>query len=319
VAGLLGDVPGAGQFGFSYVAVALIGLMIIVGPVDWLVLRALKRQPWTWVTTAGWIGLITIGALYTGHAFKSGELHYRTYTLVDQAASGTVARTEFVGLYSPRTTSYTLETSPDGWWEPMAASQYFYAQRTGSELPYAQTYHGNTPLPMQANIWSLRFQKGQEYSDGPKLIDANLTLKVGATPPRIVGTIQNLTDRPLRNLQVIAYENATTVLTQVIAAANASVAIDETLTVSLKPDSNRNALVYSPYAQTNGVHSPTEAARNLAASRAEQFKKRMESGKYALVIAEQDAPTPGTTLKTADSPIERHVRAIRALVPLRSE
>jgi hypothetical protein len=109
------------------------------------------------------------------------------------------------------------------------------------------------------------------------------------------------------------------VLAQLTAAANASVAIDEALSVSLKPDPNQNSFVYSPYAQTNGAQSPTAAAQNLVASRAQQFKRRMESGKYALVIAEQDAPAPGTTLKNAESPIERHVRVIRALVPLRSE
>jgi hypothetical protein len=320
VADLLGDVPGAGQFGFSYVAIALIGLMVIVGPVDWIVLRAIKRQPWTWVTTTGWIGLVTVGALYTGHAFKSGDLHYRTYTLIDQAGGGAVARTEFVGLYSPRTTTYTLETGPDGWWEPMAASQYLYSQRTGSELPYAQTYHGNTPLPMQANIWSLRFQKGHEYIDGPKLIDAELTLKKGTTPPRVVGTIKNLTDRPLRNIRVVVHEDATFVLIQLTVPANAAIPIDEALSLSQKPDPKRNIYMYPPYAQESATEqTPTTAAQNLVASRAEQFKRRMEGGGFALVIAEQDAPAPTTTLKNAESPVERHVRVIRALVPIRTE
>lgn len=317
VADLLGDVPGAGQFGFSYIAIALISLMVIVGPVDWLVLRALKRQAWTWVTTTGWIGLVTVGALYLGHAFKSGDLHYRTYTLLDQAGSATVGRTEFVGLYSPRTTTYTLETSPDGWWEPMAASQYSYVQRTGSELPYAQTYHGNKPLPMQANIWSLRFQKGQEYIEGPKLIDAELTLKRGSTPPRITGTIKNLTDRPLRHVRVVVHEKATPVLTQFTVAPNAAAPIDEVLSVDQKLDPNRN--VYT-YAQADAdAQTRTAAAQRLVAPRAAQFGRRLEGGKFALVIAEQDEPAPTTTLKNAEAPIERHVRMIRALVPLRTE
>src|SRR3712207_8616828 len=47
-------------------------------------LKKLGRQPWTWVTTGGWVALINLGAIYAGHVFKSGELHYRTVELVDQ-------------------------------------------------------------------------------------------------------------------------------------------------------------------------------------------------------------------------------------------
>jgi len=55
----LGNVPGVGRFDFSYVALVMIGMMLIVGPVDWWILRKLGRQEWTWVTTGGWIALIT--------------------------------------------------------------------------------------------------------------------------------------------------------------------------------------------------------------------------------------------------------------------
>src|SRR5262249_47020483 len=36
---LLGDVPGIGTFGFKYVAIVLMAMMVIVGPVDWFVLK----------------------------------------------------------------------------------------------------------------------------------------------------------------------------------------------------------------------------------------------------------------------------------------
>jgi len=49
----LGDVPGVGRFDFSYVALVMIGMMFIVGPVDWWILRKLGKQEWTWVTTGG--------------------------------------------------------------------------------------------------------------------------------------------------------------------------------------------------------------------------------------------------------------------------
>src|SRR4029453_16674355 len=94
VGDLLGNVPGAGRFGFGYVAGILIAMMVIVGPVDWLLLKKLGRQPWTWATTTGWIALVTLSAVYAGHLFKSGDLHFRTFQLVDQADGLALARTD---------------------------------------------------------------------------------------------------------------------------------------------------------------------------------------------------------------------------------
>jgi hypothetical protein len=41
----MGSIPGAGTFGFSYIAAVLIVMMLIVGPVDWIVLKMMGRQP----------------------------------------------------------------------------------------------------------------------------------------------------------------------------------------------------------------------------------------------------------------------------------
>ena len=114
VADRLGDVPGAGQFGFSYVVIVLIGMMVIVGPVDWFVLKKLGRQPWTWVTTSGWILLITLSATSLGYVLKSGDLHFRTMRLIDQVGDSTAATADWVGVYSPMTREYALGDRPAG-------------------------------------------------------------------------------------------------------------------------------------------------------------------------------------------------------------
>src|SRR5262249_18706100 len=103
---MLGNVPGLGSFDFFYIALVMCGMMVIVGPIDWIVLKKLGRQPWTWTTTAGWIALITLGAMYIGSMFKSGDLHFRTLRLIDQADGMCIADTDAIGIYSPRTGEY---------------------------------------------------------------------------------------------------------------------------------------------------------------------------------------------------------------------
>ena len=208
IADVLGDVPGAGRFGFGYVAGVLIAMMLVVGPLDWFVLKKLGRQPWTWVTTTGWIGLITLSAVYAGNLFKSGELHFRTFQLVDQVDGFVVARNDLVGLYSPRTRRYEVETDLSSWWQPASPGDEYYGYRrsSGSEVVFRQSYKGNNPEPAMVNVWNLRFVKGRATAPGPAMIDASLTLGTDPKLPphkrRLTGTITNLTDRPLKNIAV---------------------------------------------------------------------------------------------------------------------
>lgn len=205
---VLGDVPGAGQFGFSYVAVVLIGMMVVVGPVDWFVLKRLGRQPWTWVTTTGWIALVTLGAIFIGHWFKSGQLYFRTMEVVDQVGDSTVGTTGITCIYSPRTTDYHLDAPPDpatdagaagaelppqtdrpappGWWQPASGEQYFSRSGMKNDIDFHQTDTGNAPgreaggmeRPMVINIWNMRFLRCDTTKPDAPLLAS--TLSIGA-------------------------------------------------------------------------------------------------------------------------------------------
>jgi hypothetical protein len=224
----LGSVPGAGRFGFSYVAWVVLGMMVLVGPVDWFVLKRLGRQPWTWVTTTGWIGAVTVAALYAGHVFKSGDLHYRTVAVVDQADNRVVARTTLAGLYSPKTTIYHFDAPPTqadaqgnpvptnrppaGWWDPASGTVYG-GGGLKVDVPFHQTTEGNLPEPMTVNVWNLRFLRGENLTAGDPMVRASLRFvpaSPGANRPaaeaatlgRVEGTITNLSDRTLADVRV---------------------------------------------------------------------------------------------------------------------
>lgn len=195
-----GTIEGAGSFDFGTIAWTLLGLMFVVGPLDWFVLKKLNRQPWTWATTTGWIGLVTVGSLYAGQLLRSGELHLRTVRIIEQVDGRCVAARELVAVYSPRTRRYELSV-PSGWWQPLPGEEWYSSRGLREEFDFVQSREGNTPLPLRVPIWSLRMLYGQRWIDEPPMIEAELAIKTGQDGVRIVGTVRNLQGEPVELLR----------------------------------------------------------------------------------------------------------------------
>lgn len=194
----IGCIEGAGSFDFGTIAWTLLGLMFIVGPLDWFVLKMLHRQPWTWATTTGWIGLVTVGSLYTGQLLRSGELHLRTVSLVEQVDGRCVVASEIVAIYSPTTRRYELSV-PAGWWQPLPGEQWFASRGLREEYDFLQARDGNAPLPLRVPIWSLRLLHGLRWIDDAPLVEAQLRM---GDHGQLKGTIRNLAKQRLEVLEL---------------------------------------------------------------------------------------------------------------------
>lgn len=346
---LLGNVPGVGTFGFGYVAAVLLGMMVIVGPIDWFVLKRLGRQPWTWVTTLGWIGLVTTGALFIGYLFRSGDLHERTMRLVDQADDQVVAQLDIVGIYSPKTSDYQLETRVGSWWEPLTSNEYNYRRGAVTEIPFRQdgrSNSGNAPEEMTINVWNLRFLAGQTIASAPPVIGASLTwhafgVPKGSAPQpeqiHIVGTVTNLTDAPLTGLWLHSrygvYElSGQSGFSSGGLAPHASFSIDVVQTRNdlwTRSNMPANQYVYSRYGRP---HLPVDAMKPFDVVRAASELSPRQSRQIEAIVgdslsgegARPDAAaiyaigeTPVAAAKLVDQkPIEKHWQVLRALVPV---
>ncbi len=319
----LGNVPGAGKFGFSYVALVLLGMMVVVGPVDWFVLRKLGRQPWTWATTTGWIVLVTVGALFIGHIFKSGKLHYGTLRVIDQAGGATVGETSLTGIYSPRTTSYHLDaapadvpapeaggaaptaashTPPPGWWSVVSTEEYSSGRGIANDMAFHQTDAGNAPEDMYINVWNLRFLREESTHTGPAMIDATLTCTPAGSDgrPHLSGTVRNLTGKPLTNVHIRVKEGAAPPIGRI--EPNASANVDAFV------DTSANAFPEAPpnqyYYRYGNVSEPVAAgelwhlAGDLSAIRTGQMESRLKTQNCAIIYAQSAGAEPPAELRS---------------------
>ena len=341
VGDLLGTVPGAGSFGFGYVAGVLIVMMVVVGPVDWFVLKKLGRQPWTWATTTGWVALVTLSAVYAGHLFKSGELHWRTFELVDQADGVAVARTDLAALYSPRTTEYTIETRPDSWWQPASPGDEFYGyRRSAQDVTFDQTYRGSTPDPMVVNVWNLRFLRAETTAAAPALVDAKLRIEQrqsnGRTTKHLVGTITNTGIEPLIHVAVrisagwarpFVNRGATQPAEPVRIEPGQTVEIDSMIdtTAPAPPAAQANdwrRMRYTYYGDTVAQIDRNriwDQGGDLSMRRTDRIEQWVaERDDLACVYAECEKP-PAAAELSGSQPIESHWKVVRALVTLANQ
>jgi len=325
VADRLGDVPGAGQFGFFYVAGVMALMMFVVGPLDWFVLRRLGRQPWTWATTTGWIALISFAAIFVGYLFKSGDLHYRTLRLEYQVGDMTIAGSDIVAIYSPHTEDYALQAAPDQWWQPAATPNYSGGGMT-IDVPFHQTYQGNVPRAMRVNVWSTRFLREDHLTPGPPIVAASLT--VSADKKRVTGVIKNLTDRPLINIRirtvlgngrfVLKRESPTTAPATNPAESLETNQIPPYTTVRVEASLDPRDV--SSYPTNNldpsGLAVPIHDLDMRLSKRLDEMVQREHLACIDLTV---DNPAPAVPLEGHPEAKQQHWQYVRALVDLKTE
>ena len=145
-----------------WVILLLSALAILLGPVDFIMLKKLDRLPLTWITSTFWIVLFSVGAYYGVQALRSGVLQLRAVSVIDGFADGnTTWRTEYTGLFAPKSADYQLtDFADDQWYSAIAPSeQYLYSYRQPSHrrnIFCVQQDGANLPYSVPINIWTMQ-------------------------------------------------------------------------------------------------------------------------------------------------------------------
>jgi len=154
----------------GWVVLVLATLAVLIGPVDYLVLKKLGRLPLTWVTASASIALFSVGAYYGVEYLRGGVLQTRVVSVLDGVAgSPTAWATRFAGIFAPHSDDYRLTgLDRSQWWSGMAPTQgdhlYRYSDRIASRNLYC-TQHidgGNLPHSVPINIWAMQCLLAEE-------------------------------------------------------------------------------------------------------------------------------------------------------------
>jgi hypothetical protein len=106
------DVP---VISFGWVALFILFYIVLVGPLDYLVLKKVfKRLELTWITFPALVLIVSVAAYATAYYFKGDDLRINKIDLVDidLHAPGQVYGHSWFTLFSPRIQNYTLGLKP---------------------------------------------------------------------------------------------------------------------------------------------------------------------------------------------------------------
>ncbi len=190
-----------------WVILLLTALAVLLGPVDYIVLKRKDRLPLTWLTCTFWIVTFTIGAYYGVQALRAGDMELRVVSVQDAIEdSNSIWSTDYCGLFAPRSAEYRFKDLDENqWWSGIAPMQQnlWYRRQTGSNRIYCRQRDGfNLPYSLPVNIWTI--QCLMKESPGQKQL---FEARVSRQGDEVSLDITNLSDAPISGGYVLFDEN----------------------------------------------------------------------------------------------------------------
>ena len=145
-----------------WVIFLLTTLAVLLGPLDYMLLKRKGRLPLTWLTCTFWIALFTVGAYYGVQALRGGEMELRVVSVQDGIAGSDHAwSTDYCGLFAPYSDDYRLKgLQPNQWWSGIAPTEQSISQynreAAGRRIYCFQHDGGNIPYSLPINIWTIQ-------------------------------------------------------------------------------------------------------------------------------------------------------------------
>jgi hypothetical protein len=173
----------------------LVLYVVLIGPINYLVLKRLNRREWAWVTIPGLIVLFSVLAYAVGFNLRGNVATVNRLTVVQVWPDSQRAQvTSLIGIQSPRRTNYTIAVD-----RPFAL-RALPDVGVGLNVPVViaeGTRYTARSVPIDAGMIASFVASG--FESMPRLdASATWTLSDGQ-PPRIAGSVTNSVGVPLED------------------------------------------------------------------------------------------------------------------------
>ena len=172
--------------------IVLLGAYILlIGPLNYLVLRRLDRREWAWLTMPVLIVAFTVGSFAFGAALRGNDVIVNEVAIVSGAPGATDGSGQiYVGIFSPSRGRYQVRV-PGGALLSSPINDFFGAQGAATQLDVLQGDPAQV-RDLAVGFGSLRTIRAETPVSVP-LIETDLRLENG----RLKGTVKNLSNERL--------------------------------------------------------------------------------------------------------------------------
>jgi hypothetical protein len=201
--------------------ILLAGYILLVGPLNYFVLRRLDRREWAWVTMPLLVVGFAAAAYLYGNTLRGGQVIINSVAIVRGAPDTTVASaTAYVGVFSPTRETYQLEIPGGALLSPPVSSAFDSGFNGAQNAAILDILQGETARVRDLSVGygSLRAVRAEVPVVGP-LVSAVLRLE----GDHLKGTVTNRSTIPLEK-PALVLGGSVAVLADL--APGASVAID---------------------------------------------------------------------------------------------
>jgi hypothetical protein len=197
----LANMPSLALPSVQWVAAMLGAYILLVGPVNYLVLRWRQRLHLAWATIPALTLFFAGGAFGLAYAMRGTDLIVNKIALVTQQPGGTAFATSYVGLFSPERKSYEIEVQGGGLVGPLAANVDpfgAYTQGAPGDMAFVQGEPARV-RGLQVNQWSMQTFMTEDLWADFGAVSPDLRLEGSA----LVGTVRNETERDLNDVVIL--------------------------------------------------------------------------------------------------------------------
>ena len=197
VISLLGTLPALALPPIEGLLLLLLAYILLIGPVNYLVLRRLDRREWAWVTMPLLVVGFAVAAFAIGAALRGTDVIVNQLAVVRAAPGTDAAQAQvYLGVFSPTRGTYDVSI-PGG----ALISAPYIGEGFGEGGTQGLDVLQGDPARVRAlevGYGTMRSIRAEAPVSAPR-VEARLSL----ADDRIVGTIRNASDRPLDNVAVV--------------------------------------------------------------------------------------------------------------------
>ena len=172
--------------------------ILLIGPVNYIVLRRLDRREWAWVTMPLLIVVFAVGAYGFGAALRGSNVIVNEVAIVRGAPGATDGAAQvYLGVFSPSRETYQLEVPGGALLSSPISGEFFGGESTAGGLDILQ---GNPSRirDLAVGVASLRAIRAETPATVP-LVEAQLRLVDGS----LKGTVRNASEEKLEKPAIV--------------------------------------------------------------------------------------------------------------------